>query len=75
VRVIIDVNVVVSAVIRPGGPPSLVVDAAIDGRFDLVASPQLIAELRGVLGREKFRPYISAVEATDLVHRLADSPT
>jgi predicted nucleic acid-binding protein len=43
------------------------VDAAIDGRWQPVTSPQLVAELEAVLARDKFRRWLSLEEARRFV--------
>ncbi len=50
-RVVLDTNVIVSALIW-GGTPYLLLQAAVDGDIDLYTSPALLAELRSVLARE-----------------------
>lgn len=53
-RVVIDPGVLVSAFISPRkAAPALLVDALLDGHFEMIVSPKLIAELTDVLGREK----------------------
>jgi putative PIN family toxin of toxin-antitoxin system len=55
VRVVLDTNMVVSALVW-GGTPYELIAAATEERFDLYASPALIEELADVLGRAKFAP-------------------
>jgi putative PIN family toxin of toxin-antitoxin system len=50
VRLVLDTNVVVSALLS-GGPPHRLIEAAAAGDIELVASPTLLAELHEVLGR------------------------
>lgn len=50
-RLVLDTNVVVSAVIW-GGTPLKLLQAAVEGDVELYTSPALLAELRGVFGRE-----------------------
>ena len=50
-RVVLDVNVLISAFLSPQGTPAAVVSAWRDGRFDLVASPNLLRELEEVTVR------------------------
>ena len=50
-RLVLDTNVVVSAVIW-GGMPYRLLQAATDGDVELYTSPALLAELRSVLVRE-----------------------
>jgi uncharacterized protein len=51
VRLVLDTNVVVSAIIW-GGMPYQLLQAAAAGTADLYTSPVLIEELRGVLARD-----------------------
>ncbi len=71
-RVVLDPNVLVSAAISTAGPPREIVMAWIDRRFELVASPALIGELRGVLARPRFRRWVSEATATEFVDGVAD---
>ncbi len=52
-RLVLDTNVVASAILWGGTPPQLV-DAAKAGVFELVTSQTLLAEQLDVLGRKKF---------------------
>ena len=52
-RIVINTNLLVSALISPGLPRRLL-DAARAGEFELCTSEVLLAELLGVLGRAKF---------------------
>lgn len=70
-RVVLDANVLVSAVISPAGPPREIVTAWVDGRFELVASPALVAELEDVLERPRFRRWVSIATATEFIDGLA----
>ena len=55
-RAVLDANVLVSALIRPVGPPGEIVEAFVrDRRFDLVVSPATLNELRRVLGYPRLR--------------------
>jgi putative PIN family toxin of toxin-antitoxin system len=71
IRVVVDPGVFVSALIgRSGSPPDLVVEAWIDERIDVIASPKLIAELRRVILRAKFRRWFDEATARGLVARI-----
>jgi len=54
-RVVVDANVFISAVINPLEPPGRLVDSARRGQYVLVASPLLLAEVEEVLGRDRLR--------------------
>lgn len=71
-RVVIDPNVFVSALISPAGPPAAIVRVWTEGRFEIAVSAALIAELDEVLARPKFRRWISEVDAAAFVAGLAE---
>ena len=57
-RVVFDTSTLVSAALRPDSFPSQALHAAL--RFcDVCASEETLAELKKVMGRAKFRPYLS----------------
>jgi putative PIN family toxin of toxin-antitoxin system len=65
-----DINVLVAAAITPRGFCGRLLEAAIDGRWQLVTSPMLLAllaELEEVLSRDKFRRWLSVDEAPQFV--------
>jgi uncharacterized protein len=74
-RVVFDPNVLISARLSPHGTPGQLLAAWIDGQFELVVSPALLKELGGVLGRPKFRRWLTADEAEAFVNRLRTGAT
>ena len=66
-RAVVDTNVLVAAAISPRGLCGRLLDAALDDRWQLVASPQLLAELSTVLAREKFRRWLTIDQASRFV--------
>lgn len=66
-RAVADINVLVAAAISPRGRCGRLLDAAIDGRWRIVASPPLVDELETVLSRDKFRRWLSQEEANRFV--------
>ena len=74
VRAVLDPGVLIAALISSQGAPARLLALWIEGAFELVASPKLIQELRGVLLREKFRRYVTEEEAdryVETIQRLA----
>jgi putative PIN family toxin of toxin-antitoxin system len=69
-RVVLDVNVPVSALLSKGGTPAELVARWLLGDFDVVVSPALIDELRRTLARPKIRRHVSAEEADELIRVL-----
>jgi putative PIN family toxin of toxin-antitoxin system len=49
----------------------VILDAVLDGRVELVTSPQLLAEIGAVLARPRMRRYLSLDEAERFVGDLA----
>ncbi|MFZ1154257.1 MAG: putative toxin-antitoxin system toxin component, PIN family [Solirubrobacteraceae bacterium] len=70
-RVVLDPNVFVSALLSPEGTSARVLLAWIDGAFELVVSPKLVAELERVLKYPKLVTRISKHETTELLDWLA----
>ncbi len=52
-RVVLDTNVFVSALIAPRSIPAKILSLAREGKFALVISPKIIQEIRRVLGYPK----------------------
>ena len=69
-RAVLDTNVLVSALITPVGASARLLVELRAGAFELVVSPMLMTELRDVLGREKFRRYVTKVEADAYVELI-----
>jgi len=75
-RLVLDTNVVASAMLW-GGTPLILLDAAREKRVMLCTSTALLAELTDVLNREKFKKKIAAspLSVDQLVDRYADLTT
>lgn len=63
-RVVLDPNVIISALLSSKGPPAAILTAWSDGAFELVVSPALLAELRRAMAYPKLRQRIDAAEAS-----------
>jgi putative PIN family toxin of toxin-antitoxin system len=70
VRIVLDTNVLVSALITKNTPPDLLYQAWDAGSFELVTSTAQLDELKRVLCYEKLRPYISLDEAEALLETI-----
>jgi len=56
--IVLDTNVLVSAGLKPGGAPAvLMMDWILEGTVQLVTSPRIVAEYRDVTRRPKFQRY------------------
>ncbi|HEU0316477.1 MAG TPA: PIN domain-containing protein [Solirubrobacteraceae bacterium] len=56
-RVVADANVLISAALArsPEAPSVLTLDAALDGRVELITSPLLLREIASVLARPRLQ--------------------
>jgi len=59
VKVVVDTNILVSGLLWRGNP-SIILDAILDNRLDLLVSEELLAELREVLRRPRIIKHIQA---------------
>jgi len=66
-RAVVDPGVLIAALLSKEGAPAKVLLAWLEGRFHLLVSPALLAELETVLRRRKFRPYVNEEEASAYV--------
>jgi uncharacterized protein len=69
-RAVLDPGVLVSALITPTGAPAKLLAEVRAGEPELIASPLLLAELEGVLRREKFRRYVDLDAVGDYLDLL-----
>lgn len=70
-RVVLDANVFLSALLTAEGRSSRVVDAWLDGRFTLLSHALLMQELRVVTRRDSIRVLIAPASAGRLVNQIA----
>jgi putative PIN family toxin of toxin-antitoxin system len=63
VRVVLDTNVLVSALLRQGSVPDQVVGLVLAGRCGLIVDSRIVAEYRAVLARPEFGFPAAEVEA------------
>lgn len=74
-RAVLDVNVIISALLSRTGSPASVLRAWQEGRFELIVSPLLLAELERALGYPKLRRRIPAEDAEGIVDWLRRAGT
>lgn len=75
-RLVIDPGVLIAALISALGAPRQLILSWIEGEFELLVSPMLLAELERVLERDKFRKYVTVRDARSyaaLFRRFATS--
>ena len=74
-RIVIDTNVLVSAVLNPHGKPAAILDAVIDGDLNLIFSSAMLEEARRVFSYPKIQKIlkqnkISLKEVKNYIDRL-----
>lgn len=69
-KAVLDPNVLISAVLAPGGSPARALRAWLNGSYELVVSPLLLAELERALAYPKLRARVSPQEAAELLDLL-----
>jgi len=75
VRCVFDPNVFVAALLSRHGTPAVLLRLWLDGAFEMVASPLLMAELQRVLAYPKIRSRVSEAEAESFLTLLRQGAT
>ena len=71
-RVVLDTNILVSALLSPGQAPGLLLDAWLDNRFELLTSREQLDETARVTRYARLRARIRPSEGGRLVNLLSD---
>ena len=69
-RVVLDTNILVAALITKGTPPDELYQAWLRGEFELVTSDAQLAEVTEVLARPRLQKFIDADEAAAIVDNM-----
>jgi len=69
-RVVLDTNILISALIVPGGAPDILYQAWRIGRFTLVTSEEQLNEFRRVSRYPRLRPFIQPAAAGTMLNEL-----
>lgn len=69
-RVVLDVNVLVSALLSRVGAPARLITLWLDGAFELVVSEELLTELGRAISYPKLQAHISREDAADFIALL-----
>ena len=69
-RVVLDTNVLIAALITKGTPPDRLYQAWLRGEIELVTSVAQIAELAAVLARPRLQKYLDADEAAAIIENI-----
>jgi putative PIN family toxin of toxin-antitoxin system len=71
-RVVLDINTLVSALLIQSGHPAAVLDAWLDGRFTLLTCAGHLDELRAILQKPRIAARIKPYTAGRLVNQVRD---
>ena len=69
-RVVLDTNILVGALITKGTPPDRLYQAWLRAEIELVTSPAQMAEMVDVLARPRMQKFIDADEAAAIVENI-----
>jgi uncharacterized protein len=69
-RVVLDINIIVSALLAPAGKPAAIIKAWLDGKFTLLTCADHIDELRSTLQKPRISERIKPHKAGRLVNQL-----
>jgi putative PIN family toxin of toxin-antitoxin system len=70
VRVVLDTNVLIGALITKGTPPDRLYQAWLRGEFEVVTSTAQLAEVATVLARPRLQRYLDAEEAAAIIENI-----
>jgi uncharacterized protein len=69
-RVVLDTNIIVSALIAPAGKPAAIIDASLDGKFTLLTCATHLDELQATLHKPRVADLIKPYKAGRLVNQV-----
>jgi uncharacterized protein len=69
-RVVLDINILISALIAPAGNPAAIYTAWENGKFTLLTCPEHLEELRATLQKPKIAELIKPHRAGRLVNQI-----
>ena len=70
VRVVLDTNILINALITKGTPPDNLYQAWLNGEIEVVMTAAHIAEIRDVLARSRLKRFIHTDEAVAIVENI-----
>jgi putative PIN family toxin of toxin-antitoxin system len=69
-RVVLDTNIIVSALIAPAGKPAAIIDAWLDGKFALLTCATQVDELHSTLQKARVAELVKPHKAGRLVNQI-----
>jgi uncharacterized protein len=71
-RVVIDTNILVSALIAPSGKPAAIIRAWLEGRFTFLTCDEHVDELRATLSKPNLTALIKPHKAGRLINQIKE---
>jgi uncharacterized protein len=71
-RVVIDTNILVSALIAPAGKPAAIIRAWLDGKFTFLTCDEHVDELRATLSKPNLAALIKPHKAGRLINQIKE---
>lgn len=71
-RIVIDTNILISALITPSGKPAVIIDAWLDGEFTFLACAAHFDELRATLQKPRVAELIKPYRTWRLVNQIKE---
>ena len=72
-RTVLDPNILIAALLSPGGTPARAITSWLAGEFELIVSEQLLTELERAIAYPKLRGRIAQDEARAFLELLRDA--
>ena len=69
-KVVLDTNILISALISPSGTPNQIYSAWLAGSFTLITSERQLAEFKDVCSRPQIRKFIKSTEVGNFVNAI-----
>ena len=69
-RVVLDTNIIVSALIAPAGKPAAIINAWLDGKFKLLTCAKQVDELRSTLQKPRVAELVKPHKAGHLANQV-----
>lgn len=74
-KVVLDTNVLISALISPHNPPDIILQSWLAGEFDLLTSEAQLEEIRRISRYEHLQPFLQPHRVGLIINRMRDLTT
>lgn len=74
-KVVLDTNVLISALISPHNPPDIILQSWLAGEFDLLTSEEQLDEIRRVSRYEHLQPFLQPHRVGLIINRMKELAT